>query len=446
MKKSLVAICLVSTMLFTASCGTGSPSSTNSGSAIPDTSVTPATSAASPSGEAKTITLWTNNKSKAVVEAMDTAAKNFEAKTKVKVNITYIENDPYKTKLKTVMASGQAPDIFHSWGGGWLQQFVDAGQVVDLTSQVSDFKSQLPESAWNLDTYSDKIYGVPYSLAGTAMFYNKAMFQKYGLTPPKTWSEMENVVKVLKSHNIIPFALGNASKWPGDLMFVYEQLRLGSGQVYMNAIARNGKNTFEDPSYIKAGQMIQQEVDDGWFPKGVNGINYDTGGSRMLFYTEKAGMMVMTTGLIANCRDENKSFYDTKLGITTFPTIEGGAGKADEVLCGNNAYSISKNCKNPEDALAFLKYLVTDPDINNKMANEGGLLVALKTAQLSDPMLKQAIDIQTNSSYMQNFYDQGMPTELGNLAMDTTQALFGKTITPEEAAKQMETKAKEILK
>lgn len=438
MKKSLIAICLASVMLFSTSCGVSQSSSGNSGSS--------SSKATSASGEAKVITLWTNNKSKPIVATYDKAVKEFQAKTNVKVNVTYIENDPYKTKLKTAMGSGEAPDIFHSWGGGWLQQFVNAGQVLEVTDQIADFKSQIPESAWGLDSFDGKVYGVPNSLAGTALFYNKVMFQKYGLTAPKTWSDLENIVKVLKSHNVIPFALGNKSKWPGDLMFVYESMRLGGGQVYQNALARNGKNTFEDPSYINAGKMIQKEVDDGWFPKGTNGINHDTGGSRMLFYTEKAGMMVMTTGLIANCRDENQDFYKNKLALCAFPTIDGAAGNAGDVLCGNNAYSISKNCKNPDDAMAFIKYFSTDPEINNELANQGGTLVALKTAKIEDSILKQSIDIQTNSSYMQNFYDQGMPTELGTLAMDTTQALYGKTITPEEAAKQMEAKAKQILK
>ena len=42
-------------------------------------------------------------------------------------------------------------------------------------------------------------------------------------------------------------------------------------------------------------------------------------------------------------------------------------------------------------------------------------------------------------------YDQTLVPELGELQKDTTQALFGLDMTPEEAAKQMEDKAKELL-
>ena len=46
---------------------------------------------------------------------------------------------------------------------------------------------------------------------------------------------------------------------------------------------------------------------------------------------------------------------------------------------------------------------------------------------------------------MQTYYDQTLPPELGELHKDTTQALFGLDMTPEEAARLMEEKAKELL-
>ena len=36
----------------------------------------------------------------------------------VNIQITVLENEAFKTKLTTVMQSGNPPDIFQSWGGG----------------------------------------------------------------------------------------------------------------------------------------------------------------------------------------------------------------------------------------------------------------------------------------------------------------------------------------
>ena len=46
---------------------------------------------------------------------------------------------------------------------------------------------------------------------------------------------------------------------------------------------------------------------------------------------------------------------------------------------------------------------------------------------------------------MQLWYDQALPLELAEVHLNTTQALFGLQITPEEAANQMEATAVEVL-
>ena len=71
-----------------------------------------------------TLQFWhihTNETRKVPIE--NAVARFEEANPGVKVEITVLENDPYKTKLRTVMGSGDAPDVFHSWGGGWLKAF-----------------------------------------------------------------------------------------------------------------------------------------------------------------------------------------------------------------------------------------------------------------------------------------------------------------------------------
>ena len=46
------------------------------------------------------------------------------------------DNDAYKTKLKTTLAAGSAPDVFCSWGGGFSTSFVEAGIVENLDPYV----------------------------------------------------------------------------------------------------------------------------------------------------------------------------------------------------------------------------------------------------------------------------------------------------------------------
>src|SRR5512133_1795829 len=55
-------------------------------------------------------------------------ADDFMAKNpNVEIEITVLENEAFKTKLATVMQSGDVPDIFQSWGGSGLAEQIDAG-------------------------------------------------------------------------------------------------------------------------------------------------------------------------------------------------------------------------------------------------------------------------------------------------------------------------------
>lgn len=81
--------------------------------------------------------------------------------------------------------------------------------ILDLASQLkrlfnaSDIKDKLMDAAVAQATYNDHIYAVPYinvSLAG--VFYNKEMFDKYGLEEPKTLADLENICATLKENSI----------------------------------------------------------------------------------------------------------------------------------------------------------------------------------------------------------------------------------------------------
>ena len=51
----------------------------------------------------------------------------------VKINITVLENEAFKTKLAATPADAY-PDLFQSWGGGTMAAQADAGLLQDITA------------------------------------------------------------------------------------------------------------------------------------------------------------------------------------------------------------------------------------------------------------------------------------------------------------------------
>ena len=88
-----------------------------------------------PSGDQVTVDWWhisTAEEHKALWQAM--ADEYMAEHPNVNIEITVLENEAFKTKLTTVMQSGEPPDIFQSWGGGVMNEYATAGLLKDITA------------------------------------------------------------------------------------------------------------------------------------------------------------------------------------------------------------------------------------------------------------------------------------------------------------------------
>lgn len=389
------------------------------------------------------LTMWHIESSTAAIKVLEDSAARFEEENPgVTVKIVKQENDPYKSKLVVAMGASNPPDVFHSWGGGWLENFVDAGQVKDITNDL-DTDSYL-EAALSASTYDDKVYGAPLSMDVVPVWYNKEIFEKYNLEEPQTYDELLEIVKTLKENEIVPFSIANQSKWPGSFYMMYLAERIGGPELFNEAFGRTGR-TFDDIAYVEAGKKLQELVELGAFPNGVNGMNYDTGQSRQMLYTGKSGMEIMGSWLIGSVRNELPEFEE-KLGYFLFPSIEGGKGAGTDLVGGvSPVFSVAEQSKHQELAAKLVKEL-TSKETAEQMANKEGSISAVKEVNYEDDFVMQMSELLEQAEYMQTYYDQTLPAEIAEVHLDTTQGIFGGTIEPEEAMKEVEEKAKEILK
>lgn len=359
----------------------------------------------------------------------------------VKVKMTHIPNDSFKEKLSVAMSGGEVPDVFRTWGGGWLKNFADNGNVLDVTAEVED--GYFNEQALANTVFNDKVYGLPLGLTIDVVFYNKEIFAEYDLEAPETFDEWLTVIDTLNENDIIPISLTNQTKWPGAYYFMNFAARIGGPELFNNAFNRTGQG-FDDPAYVQAGEYIQKLVEKDAFNPGFNGIPPDEGQGRQLLYSGQAAMMDMTIYMINNIRDEAPEFEE-KLDFFVFPSVPGGKGVQTQVGgSASPAYSIYQDTKNPDLAIEFIK-LLTSKEVAVDFVNRTGSLSSVAGIEPDDPLIKRFYDIAENATHIQMPYDQTLVPELGELHKDTTQALFGLDMTPEEAAKKMEEKAKELL-
>lgn len=361
----------------------------------------------------------------------------------------FFANDAYKQKIRTAIGAGQAPTLITGWGGGNLEEWVDAGKVVDLTDELGD-KAKLSEkylsSVVNTGQVDGKTYAVP--IDGTQpimLYYNKKLFRKVGAQPPETWQDLMALVPKFREAGVAPFAIGGQSKWPLLMWEEYLVDRIGGAKVF-NAIADNEKGAWSHPAIIKANRMIQDLVDAGGFVEGFNSIDTDSGADAALLYTDKAAMYLMGTWAYPSIKEAAPEFIaNGNLGYTTFPTVGGGAGNPANIV-GNpaNFWSVSSDAS-PEAKRAAKKYLkngLMNKRYIDKLLGAGtvppvtGIEDKIAGADDAD-YLSRVYGLVRDAPNFQLSWDQALDSGQAETLLNNLGQLFRKQITPEQFSANM---------
>ncbi len=154
-----------------------------------------------------------------------------------------------KTVLATRMQGNDPPDTFQVHGGAELN---DSWVAADKMEPLNDFyaeqgwKDKFPKALIDLVSKDGKIYSVPVDIhRGNVLWYNKKIFDQYGLKPPATFDEFFKVADTLKSKGVTPLSLGDKEPWTATQLF--ENILLGKlGPDDYDKLWK-GQVSFDDP-------------------------------------------------------------------------------------------------------------------------------------------------------------------------------------------------------
>lgn len=364
------------------------------------------------------------------------AVDKFNEKTNSGYHVTSeaIQNDTYKEKLVISMSADECPDVYVTWVGGPMKEYIEAGyaQPIQDLMDASPVKDRIIDSAIEQSSYNGELYAFPFmQLTISGVFYNKEIFEQYNLEVPQTVSQLEQVCDTLVENGITPFALANASKWTGSMYFMSLATRKGGLEPIQKAV--DGSGTFEDESFEYAGEKIQEWVKKGYFPEGVNSLSEDDGQAKQLLYQESAAMFLGGSWNTGTFKSDNEEFYK-KIGWFSFPAVDGSDADAS-IQIGTSGYFVSFNCEDEKLKAAFeICEYYYDDEIIEKMVEENKIPPVKNAGELiKDPVVKQILEAANKASNMQIFYDQYMPPTVAEVHKDTCQQIFGLAVTPQEA-------------
>lgn len=371
----------------------------------------------------------------------DLAAAYEKANPDVKINLEYIANEAFKTKLPTLLQSDARPDVFYSWSGLTLAEQAEAGFLRDISSLVTDETlSTIPEGMVEAYRVNGELVGLPLYAAEVVFWVNTALTDKAGVDPAsiKTWDDFLAAVKTVKEAGITPIVAGGQDKWPLHFYWSYLALRLGGADTLLDATGGEGDGFMAEP-FVQAGEKFQQLVELEPFQPGFMSTTFET--ATTLFSNDKGAFRLMGEWAYSAIQDQaglGAPLTDENLAVFSFPIVEGGADKDGSVTLGGiNGWAVTKDA--PDEAVAYLEFMLEQE--NQRKAAELGIFIPITDGAedgIDNPYFKKIAEDLSNSTYHQVFLDQYLGASVGATVNDISADLAAQVISPVEAAEQVQ--------
>jgi raffinose/stachyose/melibiose transport system substrate-binding protein len=381
---------------------------------------------------ATTLTWWHNGAQDPAKGVWQSIADQYHADhPNVSFKVEPAQNEALKTKISVALQSPTPPSIFQQWGGGALATQVESGKLLDITNATSSWIQELGAGAkgWQVE---GKQYGVPFGLHVVGFWYRTDLFTQAGITaPPKTMEELNAAVTKLKAKGIAPIAVGGKDKWPDAFWWSYFAIRECSLDTVKNTV-KNLK--MDDPCWVKAGEDLKAFLDTKPFQDAFLGTpaQQGAGSSAGLLANGKAAMELQGDWELPTMipLTEDKE-YAKKLSWFEFPAVAGGKGTPGTALGGGDGYSCA--VKAGAACADFLKYVASAP-VQQKLVQSNTISLPANPAAISaiqDPTLKTVQEYLNKAPYIQVYFDQALPTSVGQALNDAIADFFAGKGSPQ---------------
>jgi len=342
----------------------------------------------------------------------------------IHVTFRQIPIDSYDAAMRPALSSSAGPDVYEIAPGGGIASIQSFGGFATNMEPVikkalgPDWKSKVsPTGISGLTTSSGELAGL--SIGSTfagPVWINQDIFSKYGLKPPTTLPEWENVCATLKAHKVNCLAHG-----AGQVAFNQDVLQAISDSVKPGVwtAASKGEAKWTDPAIVEALQIWQKMFQTGIMEPGALGLQQYPDANND-FLSGKAAMVMMGTWYMNLTTASVMQEAISAAGVAgakpfsavavEFPDVAGKGNPA--ALFGDVDWglAVNKKSKNVQASQTFASWLTTTTDGQQVVANTLNEIPALKGVQpkwgginfvdktIQQPMLQNLITKTGDSS------------------------------------------------
>ena len=377
-------------------------------------------------GDQVTLKLWCiATESDANRPAYLQAIEDYEAAhPNVKIEMEAFENESYKTKIKAAMSGGSAedlPDMFFTWSGAFLGDFVAADKVACLDDVYKNnyTSEQIPDVMLSTTTYDGKHYAAPTTYNIVAMYANMDLLKEAGWDHiPATYEELTKCCDDLLAKDIIPFGCAGSETWCVT-EYLEPIIQKSIGYEDLNKIFA-GEGTWNDEDIKKSVDTLQDMIKKGYFdPSGIALGNDEVKANFLAGKTAFYQNGTWNTGEVADA--------DFEAGVALFPLMNADRATANQAIGGpSDVLAVCADSPNVDVASEVVVELGKEICHYNYL-NAVGLPAWTPDYDTGDvkPLMIEISDIVSKCDGMTLFGDTAMSADPAQIYLDYVAKVYG---------------------
>ncbi|GAC1384487.1 MAG: hypothetical protein NVSMB42_02610 [Herpetosiphon sp.] len=291
--------------------------------------------------------------------------------------------------VKTRLATGEMTDLFFYNSGSLLQALKPSATIAEITKEP--YIANIQDVFLPAVTQNGQIFGVPTGTAmGGGILYNKKVYQRLGLSVPKSWAEFEANNEKIKAANITPVIASYGTTWTSQLFVLADYYNVQQATPTFAQDYTAHKVTYSANPTAKEGFTYLQEGNQkGWYPKDYATTTFEQG-LKMLSDGTGAHYPMLSFALSTIATNSPDKIND--IGFFGMPGQD--AAKNGATIWLPAATYIAKTSKHIAEAKDFQAFIASTAGvdaISTKVPPAGPYVI--KGAKLPDNVLPAVKDI-----------------------------------------------------
>lgn len=368
----------------------------------------------------------------------------YTKKTGVQFEPEFYSFDDYITKLNTLVAANDCPDIMQM-GGNFptylgqielLNSYIDKG-IIDTTKTDRNFVA--------ITTLDGKTVGLSLGTNAQAVAYDPALFKKAGVPLPDnkwTWTDYENAAMAIHRN----LGIFGSSQLDEFTVLTSWLQQYNDGESFFLEPYRLKLNYTKDDNIIEFFAMKERLTRAGAYPNPAQMAEIKNIEADPLIRGKAAMTWIYSNQFVALSASAKRPL------VLVMPPRRTYNGPLAQTISSSQMLSIWKGSRQKEAAAKFISYFVNDTEANLILKGERGVPIMKPVREAlydgSTPETKAIYDYMDQigkAATMQITLNSPVQADIKDIYKNLSEeVVFGK-VSPAEAAAKLRAEAQKVL-